>query len=212
MTKTSRETLIALARDIFRDHGYAGFSMGDLAAQAGLRKASLYSRFSGKDELAVAALGLTLTQLQALTVTGDDLPARYRALLDGIAGHLTAGRRCVGLHLLYGDVPPPVADANRQFFNGLLTLCTDLLAQALPADLARSMAQDSIAALQGATVWLLLENDAAPMGRAIDALMVTVETLTGDDPQAAEIAALNDQVLPLRTALAGQIKAEAGSR
>ncbi|MDO5706958.1 MAG: helix-turn-helix domain-containing protein [Paracoccus sp. (in: a-proteobacteria)] len=179
MTKTTRPALIALARDLFRSHGYAGFSMADLAAQAGLRKASLYSHVTGKDELAVESLALTLTELAAITTTGGDLLARYRALLTGIAAHLTTGRRCIGLHLLYGAVPPPVADANRRFFQALNGLCADLLADALPPDTARAMAQDSIAALEGATIWLILDDDPAPMRRAIDALMLTLAALAG---------------------------------
>ncbi|MDO5706980.1 MAG: hypothetical protein Q4G49_18165 [Paracoccus sp. (in: a-proteobacteria)] len=51
--------------------------------------------------------------------TRPALIALARDLLTGIATHLTTGRRCIGLHLLYGAVRSPVADAKHRFFQVL---------------------------------------------------------------------------------------------
>lgn len=240
MAKTTRDTLIALARDMFRDQGYGGFSMGDLAARAGIRKASLYTRFSGKDELAREALTLTLSELRAMSPVGGDVRTRYRQLLDGIASYLATARRCIGLHLLYGS-SDDIAAASGTFFADLCSSCETVLLEALPPDQARALAQDSLSALEGATLWLALRGDAEPMRRSVEALMLTLDALLpepgepdiSDDaeaqaarrvlsryPQAdrsgsraetalaAEIARLEDDLLTVRAALAGQIAAE----
>lgn len=239
MSKTTREDLVLLARDMFRDQGYAGFSMGDLAEQAGIRKASLYSRFTGKDDLAREALLLTLAELAAIALEEGDTKTRYRSLLDGIADHLVTARRCIGLHLLYGGTAE-IAPANRAFFADLSRLCETALGDALPPETARQLAEDSLSALEGATLWLILRGDAAPMQRAIESLMMTLDVLIGPsdadlpDPAeakavrrilsryapetrsgsaaetalAAEIARLEDDLLTVRAALAGQIAAE----
>ena len=51
MTKVSRDKIIHAARELFREKGYAGASMQDLADEVGLRKASLYMRFPNKESL-----------------------------------------------------------------------------------------------------------------------------------------------------------------
>lgn len=212
MAKTTRDKIVQQARDMFRDLGYAGFSMGDLAISLGIRKASLYSRFAGKDELAQAAIALTLTELGAIAAAGTTWQDRYRALLTGIGDYLTASRRCIGLHMLYGAGSENLAGANRDFFAGLLAACTDILSAALPPDQARMLAEDSISAIEGATIWLILNDDAGPMQRAIDAVLITAENLANSAPDsqrmADEIQRLEGDVLTLRAALAGQIEAE----
>lgn len=215
MAKTTRDQIISDARDMFRDQGYAGFSMGDLADRLGIRKASLYSRFSGKDELAHEAMALTLRELNAIAASGAAWQDRYRALLTGIGGYLRDSRRCLGLQMLYGADGGAMAGINRDFFAALLDRCAAILAEALPADQARMLAEDSIGAIEGATIWLILNDDAGPMQRAIDAILITAEHLAGpSEPaqtqarMAAEIARLEGDVLTLRAALAGQIEAE----
>lgn len=46
-----RDALLALARQAYAAHGYAGVSMADVAGSAGLRKASLFYHFASKDTL-----------------------------------------------------------------------------------------------------------------------------------------------------------------
>ncbi|MFO1163968.1 MAG: helix-turn-helix domain-containing protein [Paracoccus sp. (in: a-proteobacteria)] len=181
MAKTTRDAIIVEARAMFRDLGYAGFSMGELARRVGVQKASLYTRFSGKDELARAALSLTLSELTAIAAPGPTLCMRYRALLEGIADYLGGAKRCIGLHLLYdGAGDDGILTANRAFFDELLALCRAVLATGLAAEVAEKLAEDSLGALEGATMWLILNDDPAPMQRAIDSLLITVAALVAD--------------------------------
>lgn len=215
MAKTTREDIIRQARDMFRDHGYAGFSMGDLAMRLGIKKASLYSRFSGKDELAREAMSLTLDELRAIAATGDDWLTRYRAVLTGTAGYLISARRCIGLHMLYGTDSEALARSNHDFFETILDIYTKILTDHLNFGQARALAEDSLGALEGATIWLILNDDPAPMQRAVDAMMIAAEHLAAAPERAAsraemaaEIESLRGDVLTLRAALAGQIEAE----
>lgn len=47
----SADKICAIAIDHFAQHGYDGSSLSDIAQAAGMRKASLYAHFAGKDEL-----------------------------------------------------------------------------------------------------------------------------------------------------------------
>jgi len=48
---TRKEQIINTATDLFKDKGFAGTSMRDLATRVGIEAASLYSHISSKDEI-----------------------------------------------------------------------------------------------------------------------------------------------------------------
>lgn len=52
----TRESLIAQARSMFLDIGYAGTSLDRVAIEAGFSKGAVYSNFGGKEELCLAVL------------------------------------------------------------------------------------------------------------------------------------------------------------
>lgn len=59
----TRATLLATARRVFSEHGYAATSMDDLTAQAGLTRGALYHHFGDKKGL----LAAVVAQLDAET-------------------------------------------------------------------------------------------------------------------------------------------------
>lgn len=48
--------LLAIARDLFLDNGFAGTTMHDVASRAGISKSSLYREHAGKDQLFAAVV------------------------------------------------------------------------------------------------------------------------------------------------------------
>ena len=56
------ENIVDEARELFRNRGYAGMSMQDLAERVGLKKPSLYTRFASKESLVPEVLALTLAE------------------------------------------------------------------------------------------------------------------------------------------------------
>ncbi len=57
--------ILASARDMLNDVGYAGMTMRALAEKAGVAPATLYNLYGGKDELIVAAVDDLLNELSA---------------------------------------------------------------------------------------------------------------------------------------------------
>jgi AcrR family transcriptional regulator len=57
--------ICAVAVDYLADRGYDRCSLSDIAELAGMRKASLYSHFTSKDDLITAVLTLALTEERA---------------------------------------------------------------------------------------------------------------------------------------------------
>lgn len=230
MTKVSREEIVSAARDMFRDRGYAGASIGDIAAALGLRKASLYSRVENKAELANAAIVMTSAEFAIPQTETDDWRLAYGEAMHGFADHLAAARRCIGLHLLYdATIEPAVRAELERFFAALERRLVDLAEKALGPERAQRLAQEALCILEGGTLWLLLNEDRDPLDRLVSRFCANlpVEATEADSlnilsryglhsedatlPQArmaAEIALLEGELVRLRGALAGRIEAE----
>lgn len=192
MGKIRSGDIIRASRDLFRDRGYDGFSMEDVAARVGIRKASLYGYFSGKDELAEQALKLTLSELAELCTDRGDWLFRYRRLLERVADYLITSRRCLGLHLVYGGKGERTAKATAEFFAELLDVFEVMLQEGLSPNDAKSLAEDSIANLVGATLWLSVNEDSAPMQRMVEILALAAERLADRDDAVTEVLARYD--------------------
>jgi AcrR family transcriptional regulator len=60
-----KETIAEVAIDLFFRKGYFATSMSDIARGCGIRKASIYHHFSGKEELLFSIMQSTMTDLMA---------------------------------------------------------------------------------------------------------------------------------------------------
>ena len=78
----TRATLLATARRIFTEHGYADTSMDDLTAQANLTRGALYHHFVDKKGLLAAVVeqidAETDQRLQAISDTAEDAWEGFR--------------------------------------------------------------------------------------------------------------------------------------
>jgi AcrR family transcriptional regulator len=172
--KATLGDIVLEARELFRNHGYDGASMQDLAGRVGLKKASLYTRFPSKEALVPEVLAVTQAETFAgLPRPGGDWRADYGEVVERIAGALTAAKRCVGMHLAYGvsDETPEARAAVQAFFTGQRDRIAAILAPGLGAEEAQLVAADTLARLEGATLWLATTGDARPMRRAVEALV-----------------------------------------
>lgn len=181
MAKTTREEIVKRARDLFRTRGFDGFSMADLAAQVGMRKASLYSRFTSKEEIACVSLNLTLEEIAALKEDHDDWLVVYQSLLERCADYLVGSKRCIGLHFAYGAQSPTLQAATKSFFLDLQHSFAEILSEGMPQEDANRLARDSLAHIEGATLWLALDDDSGPMTRGIETLVETAKGLAHPD-------------------------------
>lgn len=78
----TRATLLATARKVFSEHGYAATSMDDLTAQANLTRGALYHHFGDKKGLLAAVVGQIDAEmdlrLQAISDTAGDAWEGFR--------------------------------------------------------------------------------------------------------------------------------------
>jgi AcrR family transcriptional regulator len=208
MTKVSSQQIAAAARELFRNHGFAGASMQDLADQVGIRKASLYSRFPDKDALIGAVLDITLAELFPAPDAGTppEPTQDFAAAIQRLAAHLRDHRRCVALHLAYGlsgvdgQAHPQVA----AFFDNCRERLRATLLPRVDATLADELAADTILRLEGATLWLALYGDCTPLERAVSELLARAEALCREPPSPAVRAVLDGMLGDWRLASAAE--------
>jgi AcrR family transcriptional regulator len=85
----TRAALVNAALEIIAERGFAAASLDEIAARAGMTKGAIYSNFSGKAELLLAAMGakgLTLASPRpAAETVGEELTAMARDLVATLA-------------------------------------------------------------------------------------------------------------------------------
>ncbi|AFW02826.1 transcriptional regulator [Gluconobacter oxydans] len=162
--------IVVEARELFREYGYEGASMRDLADRVGLRPQSLYTRFPSKESLVREVLILTLDDTLAdLPDSKTDWRATWRTLIGRIAETFETRGRCVGLHLAYGVTAqtPDAQDAVRAFFLRLRDAMAGILEAGEVSEPA-AVAEDILAQLEGATLWIATSGDMTPLHRAVE--------------------------------------------
>lgn len=111
-----REQILDAAASLFAEHGYAGTSTRAIAERVGVRQASLYYHFAGKDELLLELLEKSvrpsLAFVDLLTAHGDRLAALY-ALASIDVGTLLATPYNIGTLYLAHEVGLPRFDSFR---------------------------------------------------------------------------------------------------
>lgn len=101
-TRGGRDRLLQAATDLFNAHSLAGTSLQMIANALGIRKASIYSHFTSKEELVNSLLVPVLDAAEAAVRRLDDVPERERRSAGArfLAEFYVEHRRVVGLVLL----------------------------------------------------------------------------------------------------------------
>jgi AcrR family transcriptional regulator len=111
-TADTRQRILDIATELFREHGYAGTSIRDIAETLGMTKAALYYHFSCKDDVLDALVAPTVTAIEAfidgaekspgtdpadllrqfVVILGRNVPTLSTALGDPVVLRTEAGR------------------------------------------------------------------------------------------------------------------------
>jgi AcrR family transcriptional regulator len=93
--------IIDAALSLFAEHGVEGLCIEEVAARAGVGKATIYRRWPGKEDLLLDALAALKTPLPELR--GESARADLVALLDAMAADYADPRRARSFALLLGE-------------------------------------------------------------------------------------------------------------
>jgi len=170
----NRQSLISAARELVRQHGYAGASVESIAARAGLTTGAIYSIFGSK--LALLTEVLEPAHVPSMTAEAADpsrdMVAVFEAFARSWAARLRSPRArsalelSLELQLATLRDKKVFAEAKAAFALGKEDLAAEIAAAAdargvtLPAD-ADDLATSLIAAMQGLTQLALIVDGVA---------------------------------------------------
>jgi TetR/AcrR family transcriptional repressor of nem operon len=165
------EAILDVTERRIREAGYHGFSFRTVAAEVGVKGASVHYHFSSKDALA-AAVTRRYNERIAKAVdqevqAGTDV---VQAWLDVFRGALTDGTRmclCGALGVTLSDLSPEVVAEVKRFF--------DLAINSLVAGgLNRKRAIEVLATLEGAILMASVRGDVSTFDEATAAIRQSV--------------------------------------
>lgn len=167
MAGTADDITDAAERRI-REAGYNGFSFRDLAAEVGIKSASVHHHFPTKAALATAVARRYVDRFEAAVGAEAGSVLAWRAAFRRALHE--DGRMCLCgvLGAEAGGLPPEVAAEARRFFErGAASLAR---ASGLPAETARNSALHALATLEGAMLLARTLGDLAAFDQATAAL------------------------------------------
>ncbi|XXY45921.1 TetR/AcrR family transcriptional regulator [Sorangium sp. So ce269] len=162
MADTVNAIMDATERRIRRG-GYGGFSFREIAADVGVKSASIYYHFPTKSALAAAVTrryhSRVIEAANAAVAAGQDVVQAWRAVFRHALADGARMCLCGSLGATAGDLTPEVAHEVRQFFEASVA---SLVARGLSAQHATQV----FATLEGAILMAAVQNDPAVFDRA----------------------------------------------
>ncbi len=158
---TDREAeILATAARMFRERGYHGTSVRNIAESVGLLKGSLYHYIRSKEELLArlfeGALEDTVLELETIARGEDGAPARLRRMVKAYVASITDNRDAVALYLReWRSLPPPDLARVRAQRRAMRALFERVIAEGTDrGELARGDAKVATLAILGMCNWL----------------------------------------------------------
>lgn len=187
---STRELLIDLGESAIRTRGFGGFSYADLAAEAGIRKASIHHHFPAKTDLGLAVLERYAARLEealaAFRTVQPDAAGAFRAAVSLYRDALGDGSSMCLCAAIAGDgersspaMLERLAAANALVIDWFAQLLRDGAADGsldVPGGPARAdaLAAAMLAQLQGAQLLARAGSDPAIFDTATASLMQIV--------------------------------------
>jgi TetR/AcrR family transcriptional repressor of lmrAB and yxaGH operons len=177
----SKEEVLDILLNTFRDRGYEGASLAELSTATGLGKSSLYHYFpGGKQEMAeqvLAHLDRQLTTGLYEPLKSAQTPAKkLGVMLDALDAFYEGGRMACLLERLCASVDRPrfqrpLRQAFTEWVEAVETIC---LEAGLPKGVARARAEDLVVRIEGALIVSAGTGDPSVFARTIKDLRSSV--------------------------------------
>lgn len=180
----TRATLLATARSVFSERGYADTSMDDLTAQAGLTRGALYHHFGDKQGLLAAVVALIDAELDArLQALSDTARTPWEGFRQRCRAYLEMALEPDYQRIVLRDAPAVLggtsADAQRHCIASIQALLERLIEQGVVAEAdPQALASLVYGSLAEAAVWIAQGDDGdARLARSTGALELLLRGL-----------------------------------
>ncbi|MEA5465987.1 TetR/AcrR family transcriptional regulator [Leptothoe sp. PORK10 BA2] len=170
----ARETYLPVLFRLFRQHGYDGVSLAQIAEATGLGKASLYHHFpGGKAEMVQATLaysGQWMADNIVGPLQGEGKPLeRLQGMCDRISELYAAGEQpCLLATLTIGAARDVFHEAIKERLQGFVDAIAAVLVEAgLEPALAQQRGEDALSMIHGSLILSRGLDDPTPFQRTV---------------------------------------------
>jgi AcrR family transcriptional regulator len=171
--QVGKQQLLDQATAFFRAKGYSATSIDEIVKARGITKGSLYYHFSGKEELALAAMEQThryFTEHVFQFIAGVDHPGKKELMAFNHAVEeffLTHPDGCLlaNLSLEVGANNERFSQRIRHFFDDWRACYVAVFAQNRSPASAITLAEDALAIVQGCILMHRIDGNIAPLRR-----------------------------------------------
>ncbi|WP_079064251.1 TetR/AcrR family transcriptional regulator [Streptomyces sp. NRRL F-4489] len=206
---TTQERLVASTRELLWERGYVGTSPKAILQHAGVGQGSMYHHFTGKSDLALAAIRRTAEEM---TAAAERIFSGPGTAYDRIAAYLLREREVlrgcpIGRMAQDRDVvrDPALRQPLDEMFAWLRRRLADVLDEGRAAgELAAGLDPEATAAsvaavVQGGYVLARAAEDTAPFDAAVRGLLalLAAQTATGTPPVATGTASVATGTAPV---------------
>ena len=179
-----KHELISIAANLLRMKGYSATTIDDIAKACGLTKGSLYHHFSGKEELALAALeqvhqyyrdnifSLVLVHEQP----GVPHLRAFNAAVEEFFTHHPHGCLLANLSLESGSAAEPFTQKIASFFNDWQACYFKVFSKHFGPGEAQARAEDALAIVQGCILMNRIRHSLQPLRRQHAELLKSCKT------------------------------------
>lgn len=165
--------LVDIAAQLFRMKGYSATSIDDIAKACGLTKGSLYHHFSGKEELAAAALEQVhqfyRDHIFSIIRDSDDPGVKelkaFNVAVEKFFTEHPHGCLLANLSLEIGGSFELFSPKIRRFFEDWQDCYMTVFSRCFPAAQARHRAADAVAIVQGCILMNRIWRNITPLRR-----------------------------------------------
>jgi TetR/AcrR family transcriptional regulator, transcriptional repressor for nem operon len=170
MSTSAKEAILAAARQTAQAHGYSGLSYRDLAAEVGIKAASIYHHFASKADLGAAVARRywedTAAELDAMLAETGDPAGCLRRYPDIFRRSLADGNRlclCSFMSAEYADLPEVVQREAQAFADVNIAWLGKVLvgAKLVEPEASEARARAVFAAVSGAQLFARSRSDIA---------------------------------------------------
>ncbi len=184
MPKSTRDTIVQTAKDMFYHRGYGATSYGDIAKETGIAKGNIQYYFKTKESLLFATLELRAQRIESslrMWETDPDPKARigrFIDMLDRMADDLSRYGCPVGtLSDELGKADQPARAHARALFDLYLNWLEKRFDALLPAPQSREAAEHLLTMAQGASLLAHSYHDPTLVTRQTRAMRAWLERI-----------------------------------
>ncbi len=174
--KLDRKTLLRNSLSVFKSKGYNGTSMNDLAAANGLLKGSFYHYIDSKESLMLEVLSAlkeyyvnkVFSKVYDETLSLSNKVEEITSRAQEIYTHEEGGDFFVNIGLETLNTNPKFGTVIRSFFNEWVLALTHLFSHVYNEEESRTIAEVTVAEIEGAVILMRLLNDPNYLTRTLN--------------------------------------------